>query len=62
MIYTSGELIRELQKCGDDFITVILDDKEYIIDVICRIKMYTDRSCSHLALKIKDGGEGNIKR
>lgn len=62
MINTSGMLIRELERIEDDFITVALNEKEYVIENIIHIKNYTDSPSSHLALKIRDGGEGNIKR
>lgn len=62
VINTSGMLMRELKEYEDDFITVILDKKEYVIENIIHIKNYTDSPSSHLALKIRDGGEGNIKR
>lgn len=62
MINTRGMLIRELERIEDDFITVVLNEKEYVIENIIHIKNYTDSPSSHLALKIRDGGEGNIKR
>lgn len=62
VINTSGMLMRELKEYEDDFITVISDKKEYVIENIIHIKNYTDSPSSHLALKIRDGGEGNIKR
>ena len=62
MINTSGMLIRELERIEDDFITVVLNEKEYVIENIIHIKNYTDSPSSHLALKIRVGGEGNIKR
>ena len=62
VINTSGMLMRELKEYEDDFITVILDKKEYVIENIIHIKNYTDSPSSHLALKIRDGGEGNVKR
>lgn len=55
-------LIRELERIEDDFITVVLNEKEYVIENIIHVKNYTDSPSSHLALKIRDGGEGNIKR
>ena len=55
-------LIRELERIEDDFITVVLNEKEYVIENIIHIKNYTDSPSSHLALKIRGGGEGNIKR
>lgn len=64
MIATSGMLIRELMRLGDDFITVKLEgsDKEYIIDVISHEINYADSPDSHLCLKCRDGGDGEVKR
>ena len=61
-ISTSGSLIRELQKLGDDFITVTIENREYIIDSIIYQKNYTDSPLTHLSLKCRDGGQGEIKR
>lgn len=54
--------MRQLERMGDKSITAILDNKEYVIENIIHIKNYTDSPSSHLALKLRDGGEGNIKR
>lgn len=64
MIATSGMLIRELIRLEDDFITVKIegDDKEYIIEVISHELNHTDSPCSHLCLKCRDGGDGEVKR
>lgn len=62
MIFGSGELIRELCKMGEDFISVELDQKEYVIDSVTRRKNYTDSPSSHICLKCRDGGDGEIKR
>lgn len=62
MITTSGMLARELLKEEDDFITVLLDGREYIIDSIGRVFDYVDSPTSHKCLKIKECGEGYIKR
>lgn len=61
-ISTSGSLIRELQRLGDDFITVMIDNREYIIDSISHQKNYTDSPLTHLCLVCRDGGDGEIKR
>ena len=61
-ISTSGSLIRELSKLGDDFITVKIENKEYIIDNICHEKNFTDSPLTHLCLVCRDGGQGEIKR
>ena len=47
---------------GDDFILVEIDQQEYVIDSITRRKNYTDSPCSHLCLKCRNGGSGEIKR
>lgn len=62
MINTSGMLMRQLERMSDEPITAILDNKEFVIENIIHVKDYTDSPSSHLALKIRDGGEGNIKR
>lgn len=64
MIVTSGMLIRELMRLADDFLTVKIqgDDKEYIIEAISHECNYTDSPDSHLCLKCRDGGDGEIKR
>lgn len=62
MITTSGMLARELLKEEDDFITVRLNDREYIIDSIGRVSEYVDSPTSHRCLYIRACGEGHIKR
>ena len=62
IISTSGMLIRELKKVGDDFITVKLGEKEYVIESIGREKSHFNTYSAHLCLNIRDGGDGNIKR
>ena len=62
MIITSGALIRELMRLEDDFITVKIEDREYVIECIIHEKNYTDAPASHVCLKCRDGGDGNIKR
>lgn len=61
-ISTSSSLVRELQKLGDDFITVTVENREYIIDSIIHQKNYTDSPLTHLSLKCRNGGQGEIKR
>jgi len=34
VIISSGELVRELKRIGDNFITVEVDNREYVIDMI----------------------------
>lgn len=55
-------LARELLKDEDDFITVMLDGREYIIESIGRVSDNVDSPVSHRCLNIKDGGKGYIKR
>lgn len=62
MILTSGMLLRELGKTIDDFLTVEIEGKEYVIEKIGRRKNYTDAPLSHLTLVCRDGGSGEIKR
>lgn len=62
MIFTSRMLARELLKDEDDFITVMLDGREYIIESIGRVSDNVDSPVSHRCLNIKDGGKGYIKR
>jgi guanylate kinase len=47
---------------GEDFITVELFGQEYVIDCVAHRKNYTDSPCSHITLKCRSGGEGEIKR
>lgn len=48
----------------DDFITVTVEEKEYVIDSIRRKFTYAnyDDSVMYLTLNLQDGGNGNIKR
>lgn len=62
MIISSGELVRELKRIGDNFITVEVDNREYVIDTISHRANCADSLCTHLVLKCKDGGNGEIKR
>lgn len=63
-ISTSHELAKELLNKPDSFITAIIGEKEYVIENIKRIATHAnvDDSVTHLALNLRDGGEGNIKR
>ena len=63
-ILNSRILIRELERIGDDFITVKVqgEDREYIIDNISHVKNYTDSPITHLCLVCRDGGQGEIRR
>jgi len=62
MITNSSSLIRELQRMGDNFITVSLYGTEYIIDSISRKSNISDQLNSHIVLNVRDGGNGNILR
>ncbi len=46
----------------DDFITVEIEGQEYVIDMITRRKNYTEAATSHLCLKCRDCGTGEIRR
>ena len=61
MVSTTAMLKREL-KYDDDFLTVEVNGKEYVIDCVARRKDYWDSLSSHLCLVCRDGGSGNIKR
>ena len=62
-ITTVRQLRRELQDCDDNFVTVIVGDREYTIDHIKSIKTHAniDDSCMHKAL-VCDPLSGNIIR
>lgn len=55
-------LIRELSRLDDDFITVTVDGKEYVIEGIKHIPRCGDSPTVHLSLMCRFGGEGNLKR
>ena len=55
-------LQRELGKLLDDFLTVEINGKEYVIEKISRRKNYTDAPVSHWTLVCRDGGDGEVKR
>ena len=63
-ITTTRQLIRELQDVGDNFITVVVGDREYIIDHIKSVKTYAnmDDSCTHKALICNEMSGKNIIR
>ena len=46
----------------DDYITVVIGDREYVIDSIGREKTHTDINMTQLCLICREGGQGNIKR
>ena len=63
-IATTHALAKELLSKPDGFITVMYEDREYIISDICRVKTHAniDDSVMHWTLNLRDGGNGNIKR
>ncbi len=63
-ITTTRQLIRELQDMGDNFITVVVGDREYIIDHITTVKTHAnmDDSCIHKALICNEMSGKNIIR
>ncbi|MBC5688082.1 hypothetical protein H8S37_03925 [Mediterraneibacter sp. NSJ-55] len=61
MIVTSRQMIKELSLIKDDFILAELEGKEYVID--CIGHSLADSDCaSHIVLRLRNGGEGYIKR
>ena len=56
--------MRELQDMGDSFITVVIGDREYIIDHIKSVKTHAnmDDSCIHKALICNEMSGKNIIR
>lgn len=63
-MFTSSnrQLINELSKYIDDFVTVRLADREYVIDSIGHSKVYTNGQIPHICINIRDCGDGMIKR
>ena len=61
---TTHTLARELLSKPDGVITVMYEDREYIISDICRVKTHAtlDDSVMHWTLNLRDGGNGNILR
>lgn len=55
-------LVRELSRMQDGFITVEIEGKEYVIDAIIHQPNYSDSPSSHLCLRCRDGGDGELKR
>lgn len=63
MILTSDTLIKELLKDDDDFITVVLNNEEYIIESVGRISDCVDKPVSHKCINIRyKEGNGHIIR
>lgn len=63
-ITTTRQLMRELQNMGDNFITVVVGDREYIIDHIKSVRTHAnmDDSCTHKALMCNEMSGKNIIR
>ena len=63
-ITTTRQLIRELREMEDNFITVVVGDREYIIDHIKSVKTHAnmDDSCMHKALICDEMSGKNIIR
>lgn len=55
-------LQRELRKFDDEFLTVEINGREYVIDHVRRRPNYFDSLSTHIALICNDCGDGNIKR
>ena len=62
MIISSGELVRELKKTEDAFVTVRVNEREYIIDHFKREPNYEECASSHVVLVCRDGGDGYLRR
>lgn len=62
MIFTTRELIKILEQLEDNFITIQIDDNEYVIDSIAHRSNFTDMPDSHICLIGRYGGNGNLKR
>ena len=62
MITTARQLKKELEKIDDDFVTVMIEDREYMIECISHVANYAEFPSAHLCLKCKDCGDGYIKR
>lgn len=62
MIYGTGELTRELKKTEDAFVTVRVNEREYVIDHIQREPNYEECASSHVVLVCRDGGDGYLRR
>lgn len=63
-ITTTRQLMRELKDMEDNFITVIVGDREYIINHITTVKTHAnmDDSCIHKALICNKMSGKNIIR
>lgn len=54
--------MRELNKFEDNFLTVVLDGKEYVIESIGHATDPDEYPSSHLCLNIRDCGDGCVRR
>lgn len=61
-IRTVSSLRGALHTLEDNYITVRISDREYIIDKIVNVRDYTDPPSKHYTLQCREGGQGNIKR
>ena len=63
-ITTTRQLMRELKDMEDNFITVVVGDREYVIDHIKSVKTHAnmDDSCIHKALVCNEMSGKNIIR
>lgn len=61
---SSHALARDLLKEPDTFLTVMHGDDEFVIDGYKKVSTHAniDDSVMHLALVLRNGGQGNIKR
>ena len=56
-------VIRALGSLPDDFITVKIGEKEYVIESIGHTKTHgIEDATSHLCLNVRDGGDGCVLR
>lgn len=61
---SSHALARDLLREPDTFLTAIHGDEELVIEGYKKVTTHAniDDSVMHLALILRDGGQGNIKR
>lgn len=62
LMMRSNTLAKELGKYPDDFVTVMIDNKEYVIDSIGHTKRCDSSDKSHLCINARDGGDGCLLR
>lgn len=64
MISSSYTLANELLKKEDNFITITIENREYVIESIGFVKTHAniDDSVMHITINARDGGSGNILR